>query len=84
MIARGSMKHFMPRNGIYVYERAWQGRQVLVVLNGVSRDNELSLNHYREVIGDKRTGVDVITGKTVELKDMLKLSPKEVLVLELK
>lgn len=84
VIARGSMKHFMPRNGIYVYERAWQGRQVLVVLNGVSRDNELSLNHYREVIGDKRTGVDVITGKTVELKDMLKLSPKEVLVLELK
>lgn len=78
------MSYFMPRNGIYVYERAWQGRQVLVVLNGVSRDNELSLNHYREVIGDKRTGVDVITGKTVELKDMLKLSPKEVLVLELK
>lgn len=83
VISKGTMKHFMPRNGIYVYERRCDDKSVVVILNGVSTDNELLLEHYKEILGDKRSGRDVITGRTVTFDRILKLSPKEVLILEL-
>lgn len=83
VISKGTMKHFMPRNGVYVYERRYGDKSAVVILNGVSKDNELSLEHYREILRDKKSGRDVITGRKVNLDNTLKLSPKEVLILEL-
>ena len=77
------MKHFMPRNGVYVYERRCGDKSAVVILNGISKDNELSLEHYKEILGDKKSGRDVITGRTINIDNTLKLSPKEVLILEL-
>ncbi len=33
-IARGSLKHFMPENGLYVYQRRSGDKEVTVILNG--------------------------------------------------
>lgn len=83
VIAKGSLKHFYPRNGAYVYLREWQGKRVLVILNGVSHENTIPLEQYSEAIKGATSGKDVITGSTVQLKDSLKLSPRETLILEL-
>ena len=83
VISKGTMKHFMPRNGVYVYERRYGDKNVVVILNGVSKENELPLEHYKEILGDKKSGQDVITGRKVSLDGTLKLSSKEVLILEL-
>lgn len=83
VISEGSMKHFMPRNGIYVYERRYGDRNVVVFMNGVSKESSIELGHYKEILDGKKSGRDVITGRTVTLEDILKMKSKEILVLEL-
>lgn len=83
VISEGRMKHFMPRKNVYVYERSYNGKSILVVMNGVSREVDLDLEHYKEVIGDKTTAKNVLTGNTVQLGENLHLQAKEVLVFEL-
>lgn len=83
VVSKGSMKHFMPRNNVYVYQREYKGKSFIVVMNGVSQESELPLDHYQEILKDKPFGTDVISGRKVLFKESLKLAPKEVLVLEL-
>lgn len=83
VISIGRMKHFMPRNNIYVYERSYNGKSVLVVMNGVSKELDLDLVHYKEVIGNRAVAKDILTGNTVQIGEKLHLHAKEVLVLEL-
>jgi glycosidase len=83
VIAKGELKHFVPRNGAYVYTRSYKGKTVLVILNGVTRSNTIQLDIYSEIIGKATQGKDVITGKTVQLSKELTLSPRESLILEL-
>lgn len=82
VIAKGNMKHFKVRNGLYVYERRLGKRQVLVMLNGKNDFNVISLKDYNEILTDVNSGKDIITGKIVELKNSIKLAPKEVLILQ--
>ena len=83
VIFKGKMKHFMPRNNVYVYERSYNGKSVLVVMNGVSKEVDMDLAHYKEVLGDKMQARDILTDRIVLLNGGLHLQPKEVLILEL-
>jgi len=83
VITKGSLKHFITRNGAYVYMRAFEGKKVLVIMNGVSHENTISLDQYAEVLSGVTSGKDVLTGKTIPLDKVLKLSPRETLILEL-
>ncbi len=83
VISKGKMKHFMPRNNVYVYERLYNGKSILVVMNGVNKEVDLDLIHYKEVIGDKSNSRNVLTNSNLQLGKTLHLQPKEVLVLEL-
>lgn len=83
VISKGKMKHFMPRNNVYVYERSYNGKSVLVIMNGVSKEVDLDLIHYKEVIGNNTSANNILTGNAIQLGEILHLSPKEVLVLEL-
>ncbi|MEA4950899.1 MAG: cyclomaltodextrinase C-terminal domain-containing protein, partial [Petrimonas sp.] len=66
----------------YVYERYLGDKNILVFMNGTSSDVEINLDRYKESIKGKSSGKDVISGRTVSFGQTLKLSPKEVLVLE--
>lgn len=83
IISKGKMKHFMPRNNVYVYERSYNGKSVLVIMNGVSETINVELEHYKEVLDGKKKAKDVLTDRVVQLVDKLFLEPKGVLVLEL-
>ena len=83
VISKGKMKHFMPRNNVYVYERSCDGRSILVIMNGINKDVDLDLAPYKEVIGDKTSSKNVLTNGNVSLGRILHLQPKEVLILEL-
>lgn len=82
VIAKGKMKHFAINQGVYVYERRLDGRSVLVVMNGTSKDVTLPLDRYAEVLQGKTAGKDVITKRSINLDKELMLAPKEVLVVE--
>jgi glycosidase len=83
VIAKGSMKHFLVNQGVYVYERKHNGKSVLVILNGMNKTVNLPLENYKEVLTGIPSGKDIITGKSFNLSTQLILSPKEVLILEL-
>ena len=82
-IARGQMKHFMPDNGVYVYERRLDERAAIIIMNGQDEPVDLPLDRYAEILQGKTSGKDILTGRTIPLRDELALSPKEILILEM-
>ncbi len=82
IISEGKMKHYVLQNGVYVYERYLDDKNVLCFMNGTSKDVEINLDRYAESIKCNLQRKDVISGKSISLGDKLKLGPKEILVLE--
>ena len=84
IISDGEMKHFVPQNGVYVYERYLGDKNVMVFINGANKEVTINLDRYAESIKGQSHGVDVTTKRTVQLGEELKMAPKEVLVLDMK
>lgn len=82
VIAKGKMKHFMVNQGVYVYQRSLEGKQVVVMLNGTHQVVDLPLDRYAEILRGKTDAKDVLTARTVSLGASVKLEPKGILVLE--
>lgn len=82
IISKGKMKHFMPFQNVYVYERSLDGKNVIVIMNGGSKNVELPMERYAEITRNKNSGTDIFTGRTVALDGTLSLKAKEILVLE--
>lgn len=80
VISKGSLKHFVPQNSIYIYERAYQGKSVVVLLNGSDSEQSIDLTSYQEVF-PKESTVDLLSGEKIELSSTLKLEKRAVLVL---
>lgn len=63
--ANGKFKHFMPTNGIYLYNRANDEDSYIVMMNGTDSDNTVEMARYAEVIPVGKAYVDILTGETV-------------------
>lgn len=83
IISEGSMVHFQPNQGVYVYERRLHDQSVIVLLNGANQEVNLPLDRYSEILRGKTNGKDIITKRIVSLGEELKLKAKEVLILEM-
>lgn len=82
IVAEGNMKHFVPQNGVYVYERYLNDKNIVVFMNGTGSEAEIDLNRYAETLKGKSSGKDFISGKTVSLHQILKLNPREIMIIE--
>jgi glycosidase len=80
VIAKGSLTHFAPEKGVYVYQRKYAGKSVVVFLNGSNREQTLPLDNYREVL-PATSATDVLTGKNVALDRELTLPAKGIFLL---
>ncbi|WP_025796671.1 glycoside hydrolase family 13 protein [Hoylesella saccharolytica] len=83
VITQGRQTHFIPFNGIYVLARTLDKRRVLTIMNGTSKSATMHVARYAEVIGDAHEAHDVLTGRTINLQNDIKLAPRATLVLEL-
>ena len=81
IIGKGTLKHYSIAKGCYVYERSYEGKSVVVIMNGTGQPVELDLTPYRESL-PKTRATDVLTGKQVQLEGSLKLDARESLLLE--
>lgn len=81
-VQKGSLKHFMPTNGVYVYQRKYQDQQVLVIMNGRDSENTIDMSPYAEVLKESKQGKDILTGKTVSLDQKMTLEPRALYILE--
>jgi glycosidase len=84
VISKGGMTQFIPENGIYAYARQYNGKTVLVMLNGTDDNATVSLGCYKEIIKDSSEAHDVLSGKDITLNGELTMTPRQSLVLELK
>ena len=83
-VTQGSMRHFVPQNGVYIYIRRYRSEKVLVIINNANKSKSISLPHYAEEITGYSEGIDVITGKRFFLRDSLKIIRNGILILKLK
>ena len=80
VIGKGSLKHYSIQNGVYVYQREFNGKSVGVFMNGTDDSKELDLTPYQEIL-PRENALDVLTGKNVNLSGRLRLDGRENLIL---
>lgn len=82
VIAKGTLKHVAPTNGVYVYERNYNGKSVVVMISGVNEDKTMDMALCREIL-KPTTLKDVISDKTIDFsKDTFVMKAREVYILE--
>lgn len=82
VISEGSLKHFMPENGMYVYERKLGDKRVVVIMNGTDRQLSVDMSIYREILPIGATLKDVITGETFTVTNEIHFAPRALFILE--
>lgn len=80
VIGKGSLKHYSIQNGVYVYQREFNGKSVVIIMNGTDDSKELYLAPYQEIL-PRENALDVLTGKNVNLSGKLCLDGRENLIL---
>lgn len=80
VIGKCSLKHYSIQNGVYVYQREFNGKSVVVIMNGTDDSKELDLTPYQEIL-PRENAFDVLTGKNVNLSGKLCLDGRENLIL---
>ena len=80
VIGKGNLKHYSIQNGVYVYQREFNGKSVVVIMNGTDDSKELDLTPYQEIL-PRENALDVLTGKNVNLSGKLRLNGRENLIL---
>ena len=56
----------------------------MVVINNSNESQTFKTNRFAESIQNHQTGNDILSGKTIDLKNDITMEPKSTLVLELK
>lgn len=82
VIAKGSLTHYSIQNGVYLYQREYNGNSVVVIINGNDTSAEIPLDYYSQVL-PKEQAKDLFTGKIIELNSKITLSQRQILLLEL-
>ena len=80
----GKMKHYIPENNVYVYFRYTDSKSVMVVINNNVESQTIKTNRFQESLQNYTTGKDVLTDKSIDLKNDITIEGKSVLVVELK
>lgn len=81
-ISQGSLIHFMPENGMYVYERRHDDRRAIVIMNGTDSELTIDMSIYAEILPVGTTLKDVITGEILIIAPSMKFAPRALYILE--
>lgn len=79
----GKFLHFAPEDGTYVYFRYDGSKKLMVVFNKNKKDTELATARFAEMLKGASSGIDALSGKTVSVKDVIRLPARSALILEL-
>jgi glycosidase len=83
VIHRGKLRHYAPEKGVYVYVRYLDDKAVIVFLNKNKQEVSHHLLAYREFLQGKKTAVDVISNRPVDITKPLHIAAGASLVIEL-
>ena len=83
LIHKGRMMHFGPRDNTWVYFRYDGDKKVMVAFNNNPKEMVLDTARFREMLAGVPGGVDVLSGRRVDLQKELRLPAMASVVLEL-
>ncbi|MET0982763.1 MAG: cyclomaltodextrinase C-terminal domain-containing protein, partial [Telluria sp.] len=83
VIHTGKLMHFGPEKNTWVYFRYDDNKRVMVAMNNNANEMALPTSRFQEMLKGTPSGVDFLTGKTVDLTRELRLAPKATVVIEL-
>jgi len=82
-ISKGSLKQFIPQNGVYVYFRIHEKQTLMCVVNTNQSDSDLMLNRFSEVNAGVKSMKDVINEKIINSNSSIKIPSKSFQLFEL-
>lgn len=82
VMAKGSLKHFMPQNGIYVYQRKLGDKSVTVLMNGRDVPHTVTMERTLEILPYGTKLHNMITGSDVTIEKEMTFAPREVMILQ--
>ena len=82
VIHNGLLMQYVPENDTYVYFRYNDTETIMVIINNNETEQTLRTDRFVERLKGYTSGVDVITGKTYDLKSNLTIAKKTALILE--
>jgi len=83
VIHNGTLTHFAPENGIYVYFRKDSNETIMVILNRNPNPCTLNVKRFRSMLGEHKTAKDILSGTHINLDEIISLSPATPMILEL-
>ncbi len=82
VIAKGSLKHFMPYQGVYVYERRLGDKQVVVMMNGNDTPVTMDMEQTLEILPYGTRKRDLLTGQDVVITEQMEFPARALYILE--
>lgn len=82
VMTNGSLKHFMPQTGLYVYQRKLGDKEVTVMMNGRDKEQTLKMDRTVEILPYGTKLKNILNDKDVTIQEEMTFSPREVLILQ--
>ncbi|HLN53811.1 MAG TPA: glycoside hydrolase family 13 protein [Lentimicrobium sp.] len=82
-VISGTLKHFIPSNGVYVYFREKGDKRVMVILNNSEKSQALETSHFAECLRDARYGLNVLTGEKFTFRGTILVEPRSALIIQI-
>ncbi len=82
-VTKGSLKHYIPQDGVYVYFREWKDKRVMVMLNNSKGSQAIETSRFTEGLKGARHGKNIITGNPFTFRNTILLEPRQALIIEL-
>ena len=83
-VQSGSLIHFMPENGVYVFFRSIPEKTIMVILNKNKKTTHLNTGRFDEITGKYTYGVNIFDHKSYLLHPVIDVLPHTPLILELR
>lgn len=80
----GKTTHYIPEDNVYVYFRHNDSESVMVVINNNTAAKTFKTERFKENILNYKSGKNILSNNTVDLKNDITIEGQSVLILELK
>lgn len=82
-ISKGVLKHYIPRDNLYVYNRKSENESVVVIINNSDKPVVADMSRYHEILQGYDRANDVLSGRSLSSLDSVSIEANASLVLEL-
>lgn len=82
-IHEGTLKHYLPQDGVYVYFREKDDNRVMVVLNNSKDKRTIDLSRFNENLKGSTGGKEIISNMNITFTSTLDVNARQALIIEL-